>query len=594
MLFRAPLGIWLCVCWSLSIAANEKDGSEAILLSDMSHCEPSAASSTEPKPNAWRLIPYEADRVTGTLLGAASYVETPEARLPISQQGWHAVYLGIWNPHLMYDGEPIVKARLSSRAVFQQIHPGKSPDTQKTTFIEEVHLCDADLSEEQYIAFGKSNGLQPRSAYIAYVKLIPLTPEQVLVEQERRGNRDRKNLVATFDGTSIFHYSDCTTTNHLLEWVEKLRDSDAKKVLWAVTYGDRTGYPTESANLTYLGEEDPIPSSSLTFGNDYQRGRRQMQTFFKKCAEEGIVPQQTLAEHAHRLGLQFDLMYRIGILGGLGLSNLHNQNYVQKHSEVRQVTREGHVLQKASLAFPQVQQLILDQITESCRMIDADGINLCFVRGPHFLQWEEPVRAAFETTYGVTSEGVQEDDPRIKEVRAGIITSFLQRVRATLDAIGNVRGRKFTLSVWVWPHAQNVWLGKKPIDEGLDVEQWIRLGLLDSVICQEGIDQSYIALGKEHGCQFVLFTGYRGEKAMSPQTLVDAFQQGQKSFAYWDIDAVQNDPKRWRWLRQTGDVEALRRFQQNPDLLKRRLIPLKAINGFSVDVGLADAVYSGG
>ncbi len=174
------------------------------------------------------------------------------------------------------------------------------------------------------------------------------------------------------------------------------------------------------------------------------------------------------------------------------------------------------------------------------------------------------------------------------------MTKFMQQVRAELDRLGAERGRPFTLSAWVWPHDQNVWLGKKPLDEGLDVETWIKLGLLDSVICQEGIDRSYMELGKKSGCEFVLFTGYRGEKSMSPSTLLDAHQRGVASFAYWDIDAVQNHPTTWLWLRQTGNMEAQRSFLTNPALLRRQLTPLLMINGIDVKVGLVDAVYSGG
>jgi hypothetical protein len=502
--------------------------------------------------------------------------------------------LGVWNPHLMYDGESIIKARLSSRPIFQQIHTGKSPDTQDATFLEEFHLCDADLSNEEYLAFAKSNGMQPRSAYIAYVKLVPLLNEQVDDLQKARSDAARKNLVATYDGSSIFHFSDCTTTDHLLEWVEKLRDTDTRKVLWAVTYGDRTGFPTQNKNLRYLGAEDQNRTSALTFGNDYRRGQVHIQTFFRRCENEGVVPQQLLAEHAHQLGMKFDLMYRAGFLGGLGPSELWNDNYVQKNPHVRQVAHNGNVLQKASLAYPEVQELILEQIQESCQLIDADGINLCFVRGPHFLRWEQPVREAFEAKYGGSSADVAENDPRINIVRCEIMTAFLQLVKARLDDIGTKRGRRMTMSVWVWPHEQNVWLGRRPVDEGLDVQDWIRQGLLDSVICQEGIDKSYVELGKKHGCEFILFTGYRGDKAMSPSTISSAIQQGVTSFAYWDIDAAQHDPQTWQWLRKTGDPEALSKFAQEPDLLKTHLFQLLKINGKKVDEGLADAVYSGG
>lgn len=586
------LAIFLGCCPCPLLLAAEGDA--AIFLTDMSRCEPAAALASEPEPGKWRLIPYATDERKGIMLGAGSFVEAPEVRLPVDVDGWFDVVLGIWNPQVMYDGQPIIKARLGSRPIFQQIHPGKSPGTQSATFLEEVSLCRADLSDETYIAFAKSNGLQPRSAYFAYVKLVPLSPAQVEAEKSRRQDESRKNLVATFDGSSVFHFSDVSTTDHLLEWVEKLRDSDTKKVLWAVTYGDRTGFPTKNPDLTYLGTDDLFLASPLTFGNGYQRGQRQMQQFFKQCAANGIVPQQLLAEHAHKLGMKFDLMYRIGILGGIGMMEAHKNNFVQQHPEVRQVTRDGRPLQKASLAFPQVQELILDQIDESCRLIDADGINLCFVRGPHFLLWEQPVRAAFEKKYGVSSQDVAEDDPRIDVVRAEIVSNFLKRVRTKLDKVGKTRGKELTLSVWVWPHDQGVWLGGRPLDEGLDVAEWIKLDLLDSVICQEGVDETYIKLGKQHGCEFVLFTGYRGEKAMSPTSLVDAYQKGATTFACWDIDAYQNGPETWQWLQRTGDRAALQKLKDQPELLKRPRFPLIEINGNRVDAGLADAVYSGG
>ena len=124
------------------------------------------------------------------------------------------------------------------------------------------------------------------------------------------------------------------------------------------------------------------------------------------------------------------------------------------------------------------------------------------------------------------------------------------------------------------------------------MKHWIKQGWLDSVICQEGVDDEFIALGKETGCEFVLFTGYRGEKAMSPASVTDAYRQGVNQFAYWDMDAVQIMPDPWNWLRRIGHREEM----ANWDAYKPngRLLPLERVGGVDVARGLVDAVYSGG
>ena len=98
-------------------------------------------------------------------------------------------------------------------------------------------------------------------------------------------------------------------------------------------------------------------------------------------------------------GIKFDLMFRMGIIGNIP-RRIDSQDFVTQHPEYRQVLRDGTVIEKASYAFPVVQQLMLDLIREATTLIDADGINLCFTRGPHFLSYEQPILDAFTAQYG--------------------------------------------------------------------------------------------------------------------------------------------------------------------------------------------------
>jgi len=139
---------------------------------------------------------------------------------------------------------------------------------------------------------------------------------------------------------------------------------------------------------------------------------------------------------------------------------------------------------------------------------------------------------------------------------------------------------------------QSVQLGGTPMQEGLDIRAWIREGLLDSVICQEGADPECIRLGEEHGCEFVLFTGYRGEQAMSPESVTAAYGQGVGHFAYWDMDCAQVFPSAWNWPRRIGHRGEMADWPKFAP--KDRLIKLTRVGGVDVTRGLADAVYSGG
>jgi hypothetical protein len=561
-------------------------------LSDMSLCRPAAAHSTRQAAGKWRLTAYKSKVVSGTLLSAASFIAAPEVTLPLDATGWHAVYLGYWHPEFAYDGGMVLKAKFSGDAAFRRIHDDQSPDTQDATYLREVYLDTRDLTGKRLIV-GKCNGLLGRAASLAYVRLVPLTPEQTRATASDRARRDTRNLVATIDGMSYFHFAEHTRPEHILEQVELYRDSDVGKVLWAATYGGTTNYPTRVPDATFMGSDAMRARLMPGAGsNDYVRGEKQSHDALRAFAAQGIIPQQLAAEHVHRMGLKFDLMFRLGILGGVGPWSIFPGTFVRRHPECRQVTREGAIVEKASYAFPEVQQFTLSLMREALGKVNADGANLCFARGPHFLLYEQPVLDAFRARFGEDARDAEPTDPRLLQVRATIMTGFVRQARALLDEAGRAKGRHLELSAWVWPSAQRVWLGGTPLEEGLDVKAWIREGLLDSVICQEGVDPDYMELGAESGCRFVLFTGYGGEQAMSPGSVTSAYVAGVRDFAYWDIDAAQLSPGSWNWLRRIGHREEMADWERfGPGT---RLIQLTEVGGADVLNGLAGAVYSGG
>ena len=574
----------------IALCSRASQGEENVItVSDMSHCTPSTALSRQRRQAKWQLIPYEAEGISGTMIGAASFIDAPDVTLPLKATGWHAIYVGYWNPYFAYDGGTIVKFKLSGEAVFRRFREGAHCRSQAETCLHEVFLDYADLSGRNLV-IGKTHGPLGQKAYIAYIKLVPLSPEQVQAIQEDRARTDTRRLVATIDGSSYFHTAECTSPEQILELVEAYRHSDVAKVLWAVSYGDRANYPSRVATFV----AGPDSRSRLVKGcgtNPYIIGEKAKYDSLRSFAERGIIPQQVAARRVHEMGRKFDIMFRLG-LGASLPPERDGETFVTKHPQYRMVLRDGTVVEKASYAFPEVRRFMLSFIREAAETFDVDGVNLCYVRGPHFLAYEKPLLDAFNAKYGTDARTVDPGDPRLLELRAGFMTQFVRGVRRVLDEVGDKKQKRLELSVWAWPRKQGVWCGRTPMEEGLDLKGWIEADLLDSIICQEGIDSELLELGKAHHCTFVLFTGYRGKKAMSPSTISAAYRAGVGDFAYWDIDCVQDLPEAWEWIRRIGHRQEMEAWEHHTPT--SRWIRLHTIGGCTVYPGLQQAAYSGG
>lgn len=576
---------------SITCSAADQKQAGTTYVSDLRRCVPASALSEHRGQGRWQLTPYETDEVSGTMIGAASFINAPDVTLPLDVAGWHAVYVGYWNPYFAYDGGTIVKIKLSGASCFRRFREEERGRSQMETSLHEVFLDYADLTDRD-IVIGKTHGPLGRKAYVAYIKLVPLSAEQVKAIQSDRARTETRRLVATIDGASYFHVNECTSREHILELVEPYRHSDVAKVLWAVSYGDRANYPSRLGSFVASDSSRSrlVPGTGT---NRYIIGEKAKYENLRAFAERGIIPQQVASEHVHKMGLKFDIMFRLGLGAPLPPERERDDDrFVTRHPQFRMVLRDGTVVEKLSYAFPEVREFMLSFIREAAEKLDMDGINLCFVRGPRFLSYEKPLLDDFTDKHGEDAREVDPRDPRLLELRASYMTQFVRGARGVLDEVGQKKGKRLELSVWVWPKKQNVWCGQTPLDEGLDVGGWIREGLLDSVVCQEGIDDEYIALGKSHRCKFILFTGYRGPKAMSPNTIADAYRAGVTDFAYWDMDLAQDVPEAWGWLRRVGHRDEMEAWENRTPT--SQWIRLKTIGGVNVHPGLQQAAYSGG
>jgi len=567
-------------------AATEDPSGKAVYVTDMSRCQPQTAISPQAKKDCWQVIPYETVELgpkSGTMIGAASFVDAPDVTLPLGVTGWHAVYVGFWNPHHAYDGGTTVKVKLSDDPCFTRItesEPGLVD--YNATYIKEALFKIADLTGRT-LQFGKVHGPFAQKAYIAYVKLVPLSAQEVADVQADRGRRDSRVLQAAIDGVSYFWANEYRTQEHIMELIEPYRHSDVRRVIWAVNYGERTNYPTKAGR--FLAEPRAVPIVSATNANI--AGEKTSHDGLRSLAEKGIIPEAVAAQHAHTMGLKFDIMFRLAIIGSIPPMR-DTEGFVETHPQFRQVMRDGAPVEKASYAFPEVRNLMLSIIREAVEKFDVDGINLCFTRGPSFTSYEQPVLDDFRKEYKEDGRKVDSGDERMRSIRCRYLNAFVRDVRQTLDEVGKAKGKRLELSTWTWTDTN------RNLESGMDVEHWIGQGWLDSALCLSEcgipIDSKLIAAAKARKCQYIL-AGPSGDNA---KHWVNGYNLGVDGFAVWDIDALTDSPTLWPVLRRTGhrnEIEAAAKTGPAP----LTTIRLKTVGGFDVlHGGLCAAAYSGG
>ena len=556
-----------------------------IMLTDFSVCTPRAALATKPDPDHWQLIEYQADGVSGTMIGAKSLVTAPDVVLPLGVAGWHQIHVGYWNPYFEYDGELLLRLKLSGDSCFdriqegppgepaEQVHPGR-------TSLVEVFWRAEDLTG-RHLTLGKFKG---RKAYVASVKLVPMSPEEVAkVKRERQRKRPRR-VVGSIDGAGIWgtYYGNTPTVEDLREMVEKYRDSDVGKIVWAVNYGDKTNYLSKFGILEAGIEEATLKN------NDYTRIINPPQ---RALIDRGVSYHSVVAEHLHSMGIKFDVMIRPSLQYESPI-NTSRKGFVAEHPELRIRLANGDPVEKLSYAYPETRAFTLSIIREATEMFDADGVSICFVRMNLCMGWEPPVLAAFRAEgYQDKPRNVGATDSRIRKIRSEFLMQLMRDARKVLDEVGRKKGKRLELSASVWPHQGH--RGWSPRFD-VDYRAMMKEKLLDSVVVHQGeaADQEDLVIGHANGCRYFLFPD--GGPAVAAQRLIEGYAEGIDGVAEWDINP--DDAERWRFLKVGGSPEELERIGAAPlPAPQRKLITIHKINGMSVSgQDLWQSNYAGG
>ena len=519
---------------------------DAALISDLSVCTPAEALSETRRRGRWKVMDYETQAFAGKCLWALPDTGAAPVTLPLGVSGWHAVYLGLASQH---GGGNRIRVKLTDDLAFQH-------RSHKNGVIEEVFFRCADLTGQSLHVAQQSAG-HSAACVLMYVRLVPLTDAEVAQVTHDAAQRETKRLIATIDGFSFMHERRPTTREELLEEFEHYRDTDFGTIWWAAATGaDTVNY--KSALGTVVGAHtDDFP----------RRGDRYYTEAVKELIDAGIDISEVAVEAARSMDAEIHFSLRpAGWQGPAPYDEYFTSDFYDAHPEWRCYDRDGTAVLRMSFAVPEVRRHLLGICRE---MLEAepDGLVVLYNRGMPVILWEDAFCEMFRERYDADAKNVPEDDVRLYELRAEILTAFMREIRQLLDETQQTKklGRRLKLSAMVLEtEADNRKFG-------LDVERWVSDGLIDVIGVYKGschasgkpIDMAYfkrITDGTNvpvHPC--LIAWALPSTEAMLKQTL-EWYDAGADGVLFWDPSGMCCDGVRWPIMSRLGhDTEVRQR-----------------------------------
>ena len=465
-----------------------------IYFADLSRAQPESALTRQEKRFAWRLIDYETAHFKGTLVFAGEEAQAPDLTLGLDTAGVHDVYVGMFNTAWRPYQNMNVRARLSGDPAFSTLFlPAPEgltsgvpeDDTVRGPRIQEVYFKTADLSGQDLIIRQPCQRVVPpdqeygnpcEKAWIAYVKLVPLNPEEVANLEQDRKRTDTRRLFGYNDSWAVaWGRAEPASAEFVRSHLEPYRNSDFRRIYWDGIHGDVCNYFTRIGRM-WTREHYPLE-------NFVRTGDRLLVESWTEYVEKGIDPLRVAAEAAREMGLEIHVNYRLGwgpFYWPPPWEAFNRGGFWDRHPEWRTVHRDGTPGTAMSLAFPGVRDTMLSFVREMAAY-PVDGIAILYNRQPPYVEYEAPLVEGFQGESGKDPRELDEQDPEWRDwltYRSRAATRFMKDLRRTLEESAREQGRDepFEITAWVFGSLQ------ENLEFGLDPETWVREGLVDTLI----------------------------------------------------------------------------------------------------------------
>lgn len=433
-----------------------------ILLTDLGHLlTPASAITDGDTKTTWRRCHYETASLSGTLVSAQCRSAVESLTLSPDLTGWYRIYLGLGR----FSGErSSCRQRLLVSLTGDKAERVVAPSRMLSPWtVDEAYYRCADMTGKS-LTFRHPEYENPSAtceSVLALVRFVPMTDEEVTAYLAEKEDRSRRTLYAT-DDVHNFLTAGPYDMSLALAQIENYRESDVGVL--AMEYWGFSRF--------YTGKDVP---EEIFWGRDYEECAARAMRRFRAA---GIDPYKEMIAHAKDAGLSVHLSMRIGAWNyefpwDEGFATLD----YDLHPELRMRDRDGAEISRLSFAYPATWEIFAHYYSEMA-CYDIDGVDFLFNRGYPFILFEEPFLAAFKEKYGIDARTLPNGDERIMREKCRLMTEFLRYVRARLDKERAERGQK---PLRYTAHVHKNILGCRIM--GLDVEEWAKEGLIDTVAC---------------------------------------------------------------------------------------------------------------
>ena len=546
---------------------------DPIILSDLGLCEPADALASTARRGRWRVMPYRSDTFAGRMLWAADATDAPEVRLPMRVTGWHRISFGVLD---RWDDIAAFEVRLSDDPAFCVI---SVPGGRHSVF-REVYWKTADLTGRDVVfrqlgsRWGEpddaGNVRNPAArARIGYVRLDPLTAEEVAAFRADQQDRAQKRLYAHNDSTGFPWLFPAHGPDEVRRDLEPFREGDFSRMYWEAAMGDI---------LFYLGKAGRLPTSD---GHDdfSNVGDRLFAENWRRFRETGVDLLRIALDATRDAGLEFHACYRpAGFWFPAPSDQWNDGGFYEQHPELRAVNHDRSLAPRISYAFPEVRRYVLTVLREIAEY-GVDGIALIYIRRPPLVGWEPSLVAAFRAETGLDAHALAPDDSRWLAFRCRALNGFMREVRAEMDAVAREQGRARPIAITAMVSGRP----EENLLHGMDLAAWVAEGTVDTIIpytmapaldsLAEGWpDPSAAAYwvelvrGTKTDVSFSVMPRWKSPDDYR-RTARDLYRQGAESLFFWDCGGQRvnfMDQSAWNAFRRLGHRDEVLNWQE-PD-----------------------------